>query len=178
MSRERIPLRQRRSDLRPAQAEFGRFSLARSNCGRDGVQIALPSTVTRTCRNVQGAEADRGRRPALSRAKLGLLQLAIETLTAAVYVHIGMDHFALPEDELALARSARRMHRNFMGYTTHADSDLSRVRASARSAYRRQLQPESARPGQLAPQLTKPTACLSRHARSETTCCAPTSSRA
>jgi oxygen-independent coproporphyrinogen-3 oxidase len=36
--------------------------------------------------------------------KLGLLQLAIETLTAAGYVHIGMDHFALPDDELALAQ--------------------------------------------------------------------------
>jgi len=56
--------------------------------------------------------------------KLGLLQLAIETLTAAGYVHIGMDHFALPDDELALAQGQGSLHRNFMGYTTHADSDL------------------------------------------------------
>ena len=57
-------------------------------------------------------------------AKLGLLQLAIEKLTAAGYVHIGMDHFALPDDELALAQARGSLHRNFMGYTTHADSDL------------------------------------------------------
>jgi oxygen-independent coproporphyrinogen-3 oxidase len=56
--------------------------------------------------------------------KLGLLQLAIERLTAAGYVHIGMDHFALPDDELALAQARGSLHRNFMGYTTHADSDL------------------------------------------------------
>jgi oxygen-independent coproporphyrinogen-3 oxidase len=35
-----------------------------------------------------------------------------------------MDHFALPDDELALAREAGTLHRNFMGYTTHAESDL------------------------------------------------------
>jgi oxygen-independent coproporphyrinogen-3 oxidase len=56
--------------------------------------------------------------------KLSLLQLAIEKLTAAGYLHIGMDHFALPDDELALAQSRGTLHRNFMGYTTHADSDL------------------------------------------------------
>jgi len=57
-------------------------------------------------------------------AKLRLLQLAIERLTGAGYVHIGMDHFALPDDELALAQSHGSLHRNFMGYTTHAASDL------------------------------------------------------
>ena len=56
--------------------------------------------------------------------KLALLQLAIETLTAAGYVYIGMDHFALPDDELAQAQERGGLHRNFMGYTTHADSDL------------------------------------------------------
>ncbi len=56
--------------------------------------------------------------------KLALLQLAIETLTAAGYVYIGMDHFALPDDELAQAQQRGGLHRNFMGYTTHADSDL------------------------------------------------------
>lgn len=57
-------------------------------------------------------------------AKLALLQLAIEKLTAAGYVYIGMDHFALPEDDLAQAQLRGGLHRNFMGYTTHADSDL------------------------------------------------------
>ena len=56
--------------------------------------------------------------------KLALLQCAIERLGAAGYVYIGMDHFALPDDELARAQARGDLHRNFMGYTTHADSDL------------------------------------------------------
>lgn len=56
--------------------------------------------------------------------KLGLLQLAIEKLSAAGYRYIGMDHFALPDDELSLAQERGSLHRNFMGYTTHAESDL------------------------------------------------------
>ena len=56
--------------------------------------------------------------------KLGLLQLAIDTLTQAGYVYIGMDHFALPDDSLARAQDSGNLHRNFMGYTTHADNDL------------------------------------------------------
>lgn len=63
--------------------------------------------------------------------KLALLQLAIERLTAAGYVYIGMDHFALPDDELALAQQRGSLHRNFMGYTTHADSDLIGLGVSA-----------------------------------------------
>jgi oxygen-independent coproporphyrinogen-3 oxidase len=63
--------------------------------------------------------------------KLALLQLAIETLTAAGYVYIGMDHFALPDDELAQAQARGGLHRNFMGYTTHADSDLIGLGVSA-----------------------------------------------
>ena len=57
-------------------------------------------------------------------AKLELLQLAIEKLEGAGYVYIGMDHFALPDDELALAQSRGRLNRNFMGYTAHTDSDV------------------------------------------------------
>ncbi|HEY4583507.1 MAG TPA: oxygen-independent coproporphyrinogen III oxidase [Lysobacter sp.] len=56
--------------------------------------------------------------------KLSLLMMAIRRLTAAGYVYIGMDHFALPDDELARAQARGGLHRNFMGYTTHADSDL------------------------------------------------------
>ena len=56
--------------------------------------------------------------------KLALLQCAIERLGAAGYVYIGMDHFALPGDELARAQARGDLHRNFMGYTTHAESDL------------------------------------------------------
>ncbi len=63
--------------------------------------------------------------------RLALLRLAIEKLTAAGYEHIGMDHFALPEDELARARRNGGLHRNFMGYTTHADTDLVGLGVSA-----------------------------------------------
>src|SRR3546814_17508936 len=63
--------------------------------------------------------------------KLSLLQLAIEKLTAAGYVYIGMDHFALPDDDLARAQERGSLHRNFMGYTTHADSDLVGLGVSA-----------------------------------------------
>jgi oxygen-independent coproporphyrinogen-3 oxidase len=63
--------------------------------------------------------------------KLALLQLAIETLTAAGYEYIGMDHFARPDDELAQAQARGGLHRNFMGYTTHADSDLIGLGVSA-----------------------------------------------
>ena len=63
--------------------------------------------------------------------KLGLLQLAVETLTAAGYVYIGMDHFALPDDDLARAQERGGLHRNFMGYTTHADTDLVGLGVSA-----------------------------------------------
>ncbi len=63
--------------------------------------------------------------------KLALLQLAITKLTAAGYVYIGMDHFALPDDDLAIAQARGGLHRNFMGYTTHADSDLVGLGVSA-----------------------------------------------
>lgn len=56
--------------------------------------------------------------------KLQILQLAIEHLTSAGYEYIGMDHFAKPDDELALAQQQGTLHRNFQGYTTHADCDL------------------------------------------------------
>lgn len=56
--------------------------------------------------------------------KLDILKNTIERLTAADYVYIGMDHFAKPDDELALAQQAGTLYRNFQGYSTHADCDL------------------------------------------------------
>jgi len=56
--------------------------------------------------------------------KLALLGLTMEKLTSAGYVYIGMDHFALPGDELAVALREGTLHRNFQGYSTHADCDL------------------------------------------------------
>jgi oxygen-independent coproporphyrinogen-3 oxidase len=57
-------------------------------------------------------------------ARLGLLQLAVETLDAAGYRYIGVDHFALPHDDLARASEAGTLQRNFQGYSTHATCDL------------------------------------------------------
>ncbi|MDR2366112.1 MAG: oxygen-independent coproporphyrinogen III oxidase [Zoogloeaceae bacterium] len=57
-------------------------------------------------------------------ARLQILALAIRKLTDAGYVYIGMDHFAKPDDELAIAQRQGRLHRNFQGYSTHADCDM------------------------------------------------------
>jgi oxygen-independent coproporphyrinogen III oxidase len=56
--------------------------------------------------------------------KLRMLQAAIEQLTGAGYVYIGMDHFALPSDALAILQAEGRLHRNFQGYATHGHCDL------------------------------------------------------
>jgi oxygen-independent coproporphyrinogen-3 oxidase len=63
--------------------------------------------------------------------RIALLNLAIERLSAAGYRYIGMDHFALPHDDLARAQVAGGLQRNFMGYTTHADCDLLGLGVSA-----------------------------------------------
>ncbi len=56
--------------------------------------------------------------------KLDILKMTIEKLTDAGYIFIGMDHFAKPDDELAVAQRERTLHRNFQGYTTHAEAEL------------------------------------------------------
>ncbi|NIV17351.1 MAG: oxygen-independent coproporphyrinogen III oxidase [Woeseiaceae bacterium] len=56
--------------------------------------------------------------------KLEILDRTIEHLTEAGYVYIGMDHFALPEDELVQARINGTLQRNFQGYSTHRYCDL------------------------------------------------------
>jgi len=56
--------------------------------------------------------------------KLSILQHTIEQLTAAGYVYIGMDHFARPDDELAVAQRSGTLYRNFQGYSTRAGCDL------------------------------------------------------
>ncbi|MBN2886548.1 MAG: oxygen-independent coproporphyrinogen III oxidase [Chromatiaceae bacterium] len=56
--------------------------------------------------------------------KLDILQSTIARLAEAGYVFIGMDHFARPDDELAVAQRAGTLYRNFQGYSTHADCDL------------------------------------------------------
>ncbi len=60
----------------------------------------------------------------LAAARVQMLQAALEGFLGEGYRYIGMDHFALPDDTLAVAQRQGRLHRNFQGYTTQPDSDL------------------------------------------------------
>ncbi|MDO5073710.1 MAG: oxygen-independent coproporphyrinogen III oxidase [Neisseria animaloris] len=66
-----------------------------------------------------------------SEEKLDILQYAVQTLTERGYVFIGMDHFAKPDDELALALKEGWLQRNFQGYSTYADCDLISIGVSS-----------------------------------------------
>jgi len=66
---------------------------------------------------------DRAQLPS-TEAKLAMLTTAARALTAAGYAHIGMDHFARPDDELAIAHDEGTLYRNFQGYTTRAGASL------------------------------------------------------
>ena len=63
--------------------------------------------------------------------KIEMLGAAMATLIEAGYEHIGMDHFALPDDSLAVARRQGRLHRNFQGYTDQPEGDLIGLGVSA-----------------------------------------------
>lgn len=56
--------------------------------------------------------------------RLALLEMTVGRLTGAGYVYIGMDHFALPTDELVHAQAEGKLHRNFQGYSTRAHCDI------------------------------------------------------
>jgi oxygen-independent coproporphyrinogen-3 oxidase len=56
--------------------------------------------------------------------KLDILRMTGEKLAAAGYVYIGMDHFARPDDSLAIAQREGHLYRNFQGYSTQADCDM------------------------------------------------------
>jgi len=64
-------------------------------------------------------------------ARIEIFMSAMMSLSEAGYVHIGLDHFAKPDDELSVAYRNGRLHRNFQGYSTHADCDLLAVGVSA-----------------------------------------------
>jgi oxygen-independent coproporphyrinogen-3 oxidase len=116
-----------------------------------GLPGQTPERFQRTLRTVTSARPDRvavygyAHLPTLFKAqrridpqalpdaatRLELLRLAIDELSADGYEYVGMDHFALPGDELMQAQEHGGLHRNFMGYTTHADCDLIGVGASA-----------------------------------------------
>ena len=56
--------------------------------------------------------------------KLLILSESVKSLQDAGYVYIGMDHFAKPDDELAIAQRSGKLHRNFQGYSTNANCDV------------------------------------------------------
>ena len=64
-------------------------------------------------------------------AKLAMLSASLDALQDAGYVYVGMDHFALPNDALAVAKRQGRLHRNFQGYSTQPDCDLIALGVSA-----------------------------------------------
>ena len=66
--------------------------------------------------------------------KFRIFRAGLETFLAAGYIYIGMDHFARPTDELAVAQRNRTLHRNFQGYTTKAGADLYGMGVSAISS--------------------------------------------
>lgn len=66
-----------------------------------------------------------------AQAKMAMLSDAIASFMAAGYVYVGMDHFALPTDDLAIAKRQGRLHRNFQGYSTQPDCDLIALGVSA-----------------------------------------------
>lgn len=57
-------------------------------------------------------------------SKISMLSRSLAAFLSAGYVYVGMDHFALPEDALAVAKRQGRLHRNFQGYSTQPDCDL------------------------------------------------------
>ncbi len=64
-------------------------------------------------------------------SKIGMLSSALAAFEQAGYVYVGMDHFALPDDPLAVAKRQGRLHRNFQGYSTQPDCDLIALGVSA-----------------------------------------------
>jgi oxygen-independent coproporphyrinogen-3 oxidase len=64
-------------------------------------------------------------------AKVAMLAQSLDAFMGAGYVYVGMDHFALPEDALAVAKRQGRLHRNFQGYSTQPDCDLIGLGVSA-----------------------------------------------
>jgi len=63
--------------------------------------------------------------------KVSMLSRSLDAFLGAGYVYVGMDHFALPEDALAVAKRQGRLHRNFQGYSTQPDCDLIALGVSA-----------------------------------------------
>ena len=82
--------------------------------------------------------------------KFEIFRSGLMKFLEAGYLYIGMDHFAKPGDELAVAQSNRTLHRNFQGYTTKAGADLYGMGVTAISGFQQRLRakyPRTARRG-------------------------------
>ena len=144
--------------IQPAEQVFALMDEARA-IGFDSINVDLiyglpkqtPETFSRTLQKVRELRPDRialygyahlperfkpQRRinivelPAAGN-KLSMLSQALDALQSAGYVYIGMDHFALPNDALAVSKRRGRLHRNFQGYSTQSDCDLIGLGVSA-----------------------------------------------
>ena len=144
--------------IQPAQQVFALVEAARS-LGFDSVNVDLiyglprqtPESFDRTLAQVVQLRPDRialyayahlperfkpqrhivaANLPAAA-AKLSMLSRSLDALLDAGYVYVGMDHFALPSDALAVAKRQGRLHRNFQGYSTQPDCDLIALGVSA-----------------------------------------------
>jgi oxygen-independent coproporphyrinogen-3 oxidase len=114
-----------RSDLRPAAPDGDGLQSHHGARAWPWIRIACRFTTTPTCPACSSRSAGLPRPICLSAdTKLQIMALAIKKLTDAGYVFIGMDHFAKPDDELAVAQRQGRLHRNFQGYSTYADCDM------------------------------------------------------
>jgi oxygen-independent coproporphyrinogen-3 oxidase len=137
--------------VQPAEQVFSLVESARS-IGFESISIDLiyglplqtPESFSRTLAQVQQLRPDRAalyayahlperfkpQRRILSAelptasGKVEMLSRSLQSFQEAGYVYVGMDHFALPNDALAVAKRQGRLHRNFQGYSTQADCDL------------------------------------------------------
>ena len=144
--------------IQPAQQVFALMEQARA-VGFDSINVDLiyglprqtPESFTRTLAQVVALRPDRialyayahlperfkpQRRIAAAELpppanKVSMLAQALQDFQQAGYVYIGMDHFALPSDALAVAKRQGRLHRNFQGYSTQPDCDLIGLGVSA-----------------------------------------------
>lgn len=109
-----------------------------------GLPLQSPESFARTCEQIKALRPDRialyayahlperfkpqrrivAEQLPPAESKIQMLAQSIAALEAAGYVYVGMDHFALPHDPLAVAKRQGRLHRNFQGYSTQPDCDL------------------------------------------------------
>ncbi|MBX3587897.1 MAG: oxygen-independent coproporphyrinogen III oxidase [Ramlibacter sp.] len=144
--------------VQPAEQVFALMAQART-IGFESVNIDLiyglprqtPESFARTLRQVQQLRPDRIALYAYAHlperfkpqrrivpaelpggaAKVDMLSQSLSAFISAGYVYVGMDHFALPGDALAVAKRQGRLHRNFQGYSTQPDCDLIGLGVSA-----------------------------------------------